>query len=250
MNRPKIVVYTVASTDGRVAITPDATLLHGDERMDAVAGSSEEVYKWIRVIHNPQVILEGSGSFVTEEEVPEPLPPFAGDLNLLYNDFLPEPVVHDPGRQGWFTAVDSRGRVRGWIKEFEGWEGWHILILVSHNTPPEYLAYLQSENIPYIMAGSERVDLTRAMEKLKSHLGVSSVLSTAGGKLNGALLRAGLVDEINIEFFPAIIGGFKTPSLYDSPELKPDEWPTRLKLISALVQDNGHVWLRYEVVKQ
>lgn len=249
MNRPKIVVYTVASADGRVTIAPDAILLHGDERMDAVAGSSEEVYKWIRVIHNPQVILEGSGSFVTEKEVPEPLPPFTGDLDL-YQDFLPDTVIHDPGRQGWFTAVDSRGRVRGWIKEFEGWEGWHILILVSHNTPPEYLAYLQRENIPYIVTGSERVDLNHAMEKLKSKLGVTSALSTAGGKLNGALLRAGLVDEINIEFFPAIIGGFTTPSLYDSPELKPDEWPTRLRLISAHVQDNGHVWLRYEVIKQ
>jgi len=68
--------------------------------------------------------------------------------------------------------------------------------------------------------------------------------------LNGALLRAGLVDEISIEFFPAVIGGFETPSLFDSPALKPDEWPTQLNLISAQVQAGGRVWLRYEVVRE
>jgi riboflavin biosynthesis pyrimidine reductase len=88
------------------------------------------------------------------------------------------------------------------------------------------------------------------MEKLASQLNITCVLSTAGGKLNGALLRAGLVDEINVEFFPAVIGGSDTPSLFDSPELKPDELPTQLKLISAQVQADGHVWLRYEVVRE
>jgi 2,5-diamino-6-(ribosylamino)-4(3H)-pyrimidinone 5'-phosphate reductase len=123
------------------------------------------------------------------------------------------------------------------------------LVLVAHQTPVEYLAYLQREKIPYLVAGEERVDLHAALEKLGAQLGVTCVVSTAGGKLNGALLRAGLVDEISIEFFPAVIGGFETPSLFDSPALKPDEWPTRLKLISAQVQVEGRVGLRYEVVK-
>jgi hypothetical protein len=56
------------------------------------------------------------------------------------------------------------------------------------------------------------------------------------------------VDEVSIEFFPAIIGGFETPALFDSPALKPDEGPTRLELISAQVQAEGRVRLRYEVL--
>jgi 2,5-diamino-6-(ribosylamino)-4(3H)-pyrimidinone 5'-phosphate reductase len=58
------------------------------------------------------------------------------------------------------------------------------------------------------------------------------------------------VDEISIEFFPAIIGGFETPALFDSPALKPDEWPTRLKLISAQVQAEGRVRLCYRVISE
>jgi 2,5-diamino-6-(ribosylamino)-4(3H)-pyrimidinone 5'-phosphate reductase len=98
------------------------------------------------------------------------------------------------------------------------------------------------------VAGEGRVDLRLALQKMCSRLGVTSLLSTAGGRLNGALLRAGLVDEINVDFLPAVIGGFETPTLFDSPDLKPDEWPTRLKLISAQVRQEGHVWLRYQVV--
>ena len=84
---------------------------------------------------------------------------------------------------------------------------------------------------------------------MKAQLGVECVLSTGGGRLNGALLRAGLVDEVNVEFLPALIGGTDTPSLYDSPRIGPDEQPAHLKLISCQVQAKGRVWLRYEVVR-
>jgi riboflavin biosynthesis pyrimidine reductase len=212
------------------------------------------VFEQLKFIHKPEVCLEGSGSLVSADEKPEPLPPFEGDPKSFYQDFLPDDVVHRPDHMGWYAFVDSRGRVRGWIKEGdvfgENWVGWHTLVLVAHHTPPEYLDYLKRENIPYLVAGEKRVDLRLVIEKLKSKLGVTCVMSLAGGKLNGALLRAGLVDEINIEFFPAVIGGFDTPSLFDSPALKPDEWPTRLKLISCQVQAGGRVWLRYQVVRE
>ncbi|TEU16101.1 MAG: deaminase [Anaerolineales bacterium] len=250
MNRPRVVTHAVASVDGRITLAPDVLLLYGDERWQAIAGSSDDVYERLKLTYKPQVFLEGSGSFVLSSTEPEPLPPVAGDPQSLYQDFLPDDVVHRPGHQGWFTAVDSRGRVRWFYKEFEGWEGWHLLVLVAHHTPPEYLAYLQRERIPYLVAGEKRVDLPAALEKLGSQLRVTCVVSTAGGKLNGALLRAGLIDEISIEFFPAVIGGPETPSLFDAPALKPDEWPTRLKLISAQIQAEGRVGLRYQVVSE
>jgi riboflavin biosynthesis pyrimidine reductase len=249
MNRPRVVTHALASVDGRITLAPDVQLLYGDERWDAVAGSSGDLYERLKLTYRPQVFLEGSGSFVSSDSAPEPLPPVTGDTQSLFQDFLPPDVVQRPAHRGWFTAVDGRGRVRWMYKEFEGWEGWHLLVLVAHHTPPAYLAYLQREKIPYLIAGDGRVDLAAALEKLGSLLGVTRVLSTAAGRLNGALLRAGLVDEVSVEVFPAVIGGFNTPSLFDSPELKPDEWPTRLKLISAQAQADGHVWLRYQVVR-
>jgi 2,5-diamino-6-(ribosylamino)-4(3H)-pyrimidinone 5'-phosphate reductase len=248
MSRPKVVTFNVASLDGRIAASRDRLLLWGDERWRAL-GEEGEAYRWLKSMHAPQANLEGSGSLVREGDEPAPLPPVEGDASHLYDDYLPESVTGRPGHRGWFAAVDGRGRVRNWIKDGavfgEEWQGWHTLVLVAHATPAAYLAYLQREAVPYLVAGSEGVDLGVALGKLGARLGVTTILSTAGGRLNGALLRAGLVDEVNVELLPGVVGGLDTPSLFDSPALGPEENPVRLELVSAQVQHGGQVWLRY-----
>jgi len=249
MDKPKVVVYQVASVDGRLAFTPAVPMLFVLEKWQQITGEDEplsfDVAEWLKATHEPQVWLEGSGSFVSRGQRAQPLPTFEGDAERLYEDFLPDPVIDHPDLQGWGVVVDSRGRGRNWLKWVD--EGWHILILVSERTPADYLAHLRREEIPYLVVGEGRVDLRLALERLKSELDVNCVLSTAGGKLNGALLRDGLVDEINVHVFPVVIGGTETPALFDSPDLGPEEWPTRLKLISTQTLAEGHVWLRYEI---
>jgi 2,5-diamino-6-(ribosylamino)-4(3H)-pyrimidinone 5'-phosphate reductase len=253
MSVPKVVTFATASVDGRIAVSPDVLLLWGDERWQAL-GEPGEALEWLKRTHQPQATLEGSGSFVREEDKPAPLPPFQGDREALVQDFLPEAITQRSDHRGWFVVVDGRGRGREWIKDGavfgQAWEGWHMLILAAQQTPDEYLGYLRRETIPYLVAGEKWVDLRLALEKLGAKLGVTTVLSTAGGRLSGALLRAGLVDEINVEFLPGLIGGPDTPSLFDSPTLGPDERPTRLDLISAHVQAGGQVWLRYRVISE
>jgi riboflavin biosynthesis pyrimidine reductase len=253
MSRPKVVVWQQASLDGRLAISPDMPLLYGDERWTAIQGAGElEPFEWIKIHHDVGATLEGSGSFLRDGDKPDPLPSFDGDPTPLFEDHVPQTLVQRPGHRGWFVVVDGRGRGRGWIKDGAAfgpsWAGWHLLVFVGRHTPAAYLAYLQREEIPYLVAGQGQVDLQLALEKLATQLQVRRVLSTAGGRLNGALLRAGLVDEINVEFLPALIGGRETPSLFSAPSLKPGEWPTRLELLSAQVQAGGRIWLRYRVV--
>jgi riboflavin biosynthesis pyrimidine reductase len=251
VHRPKVVVLNSASVDGKIAMSPDLPLLYGDERWEAIEGDDRfNVFEWLKATHHTQATLEGSGSFVRQGEEPDGLAPIEGDFQELYQDFLPDRVVKREGHRGWFTVVDGRGRIRWMYKDGfpdEAWRGWHLLVLTCSETPVEYLAYLRREAIPYLVAGKERVDLGQALEKMRSQLGVKSVLSTGGGKLNGALLREGLVDEINIEFLPAVIGGVETPSLFTSRELRAGEWPVQLRLISIHVQAGDQVWLRYEV---
>jgi 2,5-diamino-6-(ribosylamino)-4(3H)-pyrimidinone 5'-phosphate reductase len=262
MNRPKVVMLNSASVDGRLAVSPEVLLLHGDKRWQAMEawaplGVGLSAFDAVKAIHRPQAMLEGCGSFVGMEGEPEPLPSCEGDPETLYRDYLPEAIVHHPEHRGWQTVVDGRGRVRWVYKDGaafgEAWAGWYLLVLVGRHTPPEYLAYLRREEIPYLVAGGDaafgrgHVDIGHALIKMRSKLGVERVLSTGGGKLNGALIRAGLVDEVNVEFLPAVVGGLRTASLFDSPDLAPDEWPTRLELISAQVQPGGRVWVRYRV---
>ncbi|MHB0857687.1 MAG: dihydrofolate reductase family protein [Anaerolineae bacterium] len=246
MDRPKVISAGAVSLDGRLTLAPDVVLLYGDARWDAVAGTSN-LEAWLKLLHSPNAMLEGSNSLVPPGREPEPLPPYAGDPEALYDDFLPEEILARPDPH-WFVLVDGRGRVRWGYKEMDG---WHAALLVTRRTPPDYLAYLQRERIPYLVAGEgERVDLALGLAKMKQLLGVACVLSTSPGKLGGALLRAGLVDEVDVEIFPAIIGGTHTPALFTAPDLAADECPARLKLISAQVSGEGRVWLRYAVLRE
>ena len=259
MSRPKVITFNSASMDGRVAASADVLLLHGDGRWQAIeawsaAPCAASPLDTLRALHRPDATLEGSGSLVREGHTPSPLPTFRGNAASLYEDHLPQAVIDRAGHRGWFTVVDGRGRVRNWIVDGgvfgPEWAGWHLVVLVAQHTPPPYLAYLQSEQIPYLVAGDDgkHVDLGLALEKLAGKLGVGCLLSTAGGRLNGALLRAGLVDEINVEYLPAIVGGFETPALYDAHDLGSDEMPTRLELTSCQVLPTGRIWARYCVV--
>ncbi len=250
MKRPHLIVHTVASADGRVSLGPNRTAFDDvrDERWLAVWGSIENLEddrRALVALYKPQVLLEGSGSIVTEGGRLRELPAPDADDAGLYEDYLPTSVVDSPDHVGWLAMVDGRGRVRSGMKEFPGWEGWHTLHLVSHTTPREYLAFLRRQEIPYLEAGHERVDLAQVMAKLSSLLGVSTVISTAGSRLNGALLRSGLVDEVNLVLAPALVGGSKTPTLFESEELGESDWPTRLELLSVEGGVVGRVYLRY-----
>jgi len=70
---------------------------------------------------------------------------------------------------------------------------------------------------------------------------------TGGGQLGGAMLRAGLVDEIDVDLFPAVVGGRGTPALFDAPPLDAEEWPVRLELVSLDQLAGGTLRLRYAV---
>jgi riboflavin biosynthesis pyrimidine reductase len=198
----------------------------------------------IDVAHHPQANIMGSG---TTERVNAPLralPPFDGDLKMLYEDFLPPEVLHRT--TNWAVSVDGRGRCRSGYKATEN-PGCHILHLTSHSAPPEHLAFLRREMIPYLIGGMHHVDLPEAMRKLYHKVGVTSARLWGGGTLNGAMLRAGLIDEIHLIVWPILIGGEETPTLADCPDLASGERPAKLTLLSAQPQEDGQIWLHYRV---
>jgi 2,5-diamino-6-(ribosylamino)-4(3H)-pyrimidinone 5'-phosphate reductase len=254
LNRPRLIVHTVASVDGRVSLGVGRTGFDdvGDERWQAIWASStslEESALELVSLYHPQVLLEGSGSFVKEGETPPQLPPSELDEAELHRDYLPDSVVNRLDHLGWLAVVDGRGRVRAGIKEFPGWEGWRTLHLVSQGSPSEYLAFLRGREIPYLVSGHEHVDLEQAMVKMRSLLGVSCVVCTAGSRLNGALLRADLIDEVSLVFLPALIGGSETPDLFRCADLGSADWPTRLELLSVKSEPTGRVYLHYRVAR-
>ena len=251
--RPRVVVSVVASADGKVALTRDAPLMHqpSSDLWSAMTPRAADpvpldVLEVLKQQYGCNAILEGSGSLVAENEIPEELPTYDGDTAGLYQHFLPADITGLPSPPHmWFTVVDSRGRVR-WTENHENWD---VLVLVAQSTPADYLGYLRRKRICYLVVGEERVDLARGIAAMGTELGVSCVLSNAGGGLNGALLRAGLIDELHLTLAPALIGGLGTPSVMDGPPLAAGQPPTRLQLLSVHTDTAGSVRLHYAITE-
>ncbi|MER6172756.1 RibD family protein [Streptosporangium sp. NPDC001681] len=243
--RPRVIAHNSSSVDGRITLSP-GVLLMIDERWPVFTGSG---YADVKRRHHPQAILEGSGSFVSDDHVVEELPPPTEPTDALQRHYLPDHITALT-TGGWLVVPDSRGRVRWTYKQFPGpsWAGWHLLVLVAAATPTAYLSFLRREGIPYLLVGDQRVDLSVALEELRDRLGVRTVVSNGGGRLNGALLRAGLLDEIEIEVVPIAVGGTTTPALFTAADLTPDTSATSLRLLAVERRSRDRVLLRYEVI--
>ncbi|KKK44994.1 hypothetical protein LCGC14_1162970 [marine sediment metagenome] len=258
MGRPKIYVYVTASLDGRISLAPNLTLSNADKiniiikkypRFCNLFGDWKAFEDEIKEIYKPDTFMEGSNMVMFEGQEIERLPKYNEYSEDLFQDYLPIEIVKHPKRKFWLAIVDGKGRIRYGYKGNEDNEQSHILHLVSHNVAPEYLVFLQKCRIPYLISGKERVDLKKILSKMYHKLNIKNILTTSAGKLSGALIREDLIDEIIVLINPVIIGGFKTPILFASPELNPPTiLPSKLKLISSKVNDDGSILVRYKVI--
>ena len=244
--RPRVVLTTTASVDGRVTLTKSERLLDPDvsARWRAawpadVEPLIEQRRSWIEAHHAPKVVLEGSGTFVADNTT-SPWADCSDDgEDWLYTDHLPRRTPR------WFAVVDGRGRI-DW--KFTGDDETSLLVLVCRTTPSGYLKHLRELEVGYLVVGDERVDLEEALQRMGAVLGAGVIIADGGGGINGALVRAGLVDEVHVITFPALIGGLTTPSFVDGDPLPPGSSPVSLRTVGLVQGAEGSQWARYEVL--
>jgi len=210
-----------------------------DGRIDWGVGD-EGLYYELAAHFNADVMLTGSRTMLTayaSQDIPQ-----EDDEPLESRELHP---LHVP----LLVVVDSRGQVRGWsqIKKEPYWR--NAMALCSRSTPLEYLDYLQKRHVEYVVMGDERVDLRAALEELNARYGVKTVRVDSGGILNGALLRAGLVDEVSVLIGPCLVGGTTPRSIFVAPDLTSAEGVIPLKLIHMEAVRGDTIWLRYEAVR-
>nr|WP_256369874.1 dihydrofolate reductase family protein [Microvirga sp. KLBC 81] len=89
----------------------------------------------------------------------------------------------------------------------------------------------------------------RAIETLAESFGVKTLLLEGGGTINGAFLKAGLIDEISVLMYPGIDGLAGVPSIFEySGEVR--EKPAAgqsLRHLTTETLEGGMVWLHYRV---
>ena len=158
------------------------------------------------------------------------------------------PAADPRDRRPWLVICDSRGRVRewDWWRQQPYWRGG--LALVSRATAGAYTRRLERHGIGYIVAGEKKVDLRAALAALRERYRVRTVRVDSGGALQGALLQAGLVDEVSLVVHPAVVGGANPSSAFSGAEF-PAGTAAALRLTHVEKLNSGVVWLRYRVAK-
>src|ERR1700761_2937370 len=158
-------------------------------------------------------------------------------------------------REHWFASRDAK--VYGVVLDPHGKISWGrsdiggepVVVVLTEAVPDAPLAGLRSEGVSYFFAGKSELDLALALDTLNRELGVKRLLLEGGGGANGAFLRAGLVDELNLILCPAVDGAKGAPSVFDSPEAETDQRApvTAMALESSRVLEGGAILLRYQI---
>jgi riboflavin biosynthesis pyrimidine reductase len=157
-------------------------------------------------------------------------------------------------RENWFARRDAKAW--GIFLDAHGkavWErsdigGDPILVILTEAVSDRHLAGLRGDGVSYIFAGKTKIDLAAALETLNRELGIERLLLEGGGGANGALLRAGLVDEISLVVSPVVDGSSGAPTVFNSGDVDLGPAPIeRMTLASHEVLEGGAVWLRYRL---
>ena len=120
------------------------------------------------------------------------------------------------------------------------------IIATVEDAPEDRLAALASRAEIWKI-GRGRVDLSVLLERLFAERGVRRLLCEGGGELNWALLRQGLIDELNLTIAPVLLGGRDAPTPLDGEGLSMEQ-RARLRL-EQVRREGDELFCRYSVVR-
>ena len=88
-----------------------------------------------------------------------------------------------------------------------------IILLTSKRASKTKLRSLRPLVDDIFICGKDHIDFAQALQWLREKWNVKRLLCEGGGELNSALLRTGLVDELNLTVCPRIFGGRDAPTI-------------------------------------
>jgi 2,5-diamino-6-(ribosylamino)-4(3H)-pyrimidinone 5'-phosphate reductase len=228
--RPRVICHMIASVDGRI-LTDGWPLSTDGRRQYEVVHESYDPDAWI------------CGRVTMEQHFAQGL---RSDADIAREHHgAPRDDYRAPGDHKSFAfAVDASGRL-AW--ETNDIDGDHVVTILSERVSDEYLAFLRERGVSYLLAGEREVDLPLALEKIAARFGVRTLMLEGGGRINGGMLRAGLIDEVSVLVAPVVDGRMGTPALFDIDGDDDDAPSYRLALDSVERRTDDVLWLRYRV---
>jgi len=234
MKRPAVVCHMMGTIDGRIQT----------ERW-SLSPAAEKQYEAVHALHRADAWMCGRQTFQGDFLDQPKAGTFSRKAKVPPGDFICHAEPRPGPRQSrpiYAIAVDAYGKLR-W--ESVNMRGDRLVVLTSRRAPSGYLADLRAKSISYLISGPAKINFASALRRLARAFGIRKVLLEGGGSLNGALLAAGLIDEVSLLVCPFADGSRRLPTVFDAPEAELGEKATALRLVSLQKRAGGIVWLRY-----
>lgn len=238
MKKPFVVCHMFVSMDGKI---------DGAFMTDPNAAAARSQYGKLRDFYGAAATIYGTTTVraFANGHIPNPLPP--AEAGFSREDHV---APHEAGQ--YIIAVDSRGTL-GWDSAYYERAGRgrsHVIEAVTEKASSDYLAYLQSQGVSYVIAGRERLDCSLLLDKINALFGIERVILAGGGYINGSFLQDDLIDEVSIVMAPVADGNTQSVSVFERSESLPHRAPAAFTLMSAERVSEDGLWLRYTPKKK
>ena len=227
--RPRVICHMMTSVDGRIVVTRWPDMTEGRREYERVHATFD-ADGWMcgRITMEPF-----AGAVRSEDEI------------AAESSGAERPDFTAPGAApSYAVAIDPQGKLAWQSSDVDG---DHVIAVLTQRVSDEYLDSLRLRGVSYLFAGAADVDLGVALEKLGSVFGIETLMLEGGGRINGTMLRDGLIDEVSLLVAPVADGVIGTPTLFDVDDPADSGSARRLALTSVEQRAGDFVWLRYRV---
>lgn len=235
--RPKVICHMIGSIDGRLLSGRWTPLPEGAQPNTI-----------LKVYEDAANRLGGQGWIVGRKTMSEMVGAPSPQLHEAPATTLTRsPHVGNRQERTLAVAVDPSGKLHYGVDHI-GTD--HLVAILGEHVTDEYLGQLRADGVSYLFAGAQGQDLAAAMETLGTTFGIDTILLEGGGTINGAFLKADLIDEISLLVYPGIDGLAGIPSVFEYQGSRHDAHPAAgrsLRLLSVETLAAGIVWLRYAI---
>ncbi len=236
MERPYIICHMVTSLDGKVT---------GGFLEKRAYSRLLEFYYQIHREYGADGFM--CGRITMEGSFPQPpgQPAACQGPPLERDDYIAEQAAF------YAVAIDPHGKLwwnsRAISDTDEGYNGAHIIEVLTQNVSDDFLAHLKSRGVSYLFGGKAELDLELVVQKLKKLFGIETLLLEGGGIINGSFLQKELIDELSLVVVPEAECSDKAVPLFQTGKYQIEALPTAsFRLKDAKKLDDGGLWLTYQ----
>lgn len=227
-NRPFAICHVMMSLDGRI----------GSSMTEAIGDS--DAYKSSLASIQCQTTLMGVERLPSKYKDEAPFSITSG--TPIGREFVNVACRADD----YSIIIDTLGGLN--VELVEQREAAPLIVVMSEDAPVEYADWLTRQGVNWIAVGRGDVDYERMADIISTKFGVERMVVFGGGKVNGAMLAAGLLDEVSV-IVGAGIDGRRETSVFDG--IADEGWDlTRLRLQGVARVGSAAVWLRYDVLSK